>query len=145
AAPASMAHDDTTVLQHGLSSRAAAHDEHHDSGAHDEHADPHEGPWTMTLPLVIPGLFAILGGIVAIALAGGEFGGLIHASTGTADAVGVRLAEERGSFVDALVAPFTEWTAYVSLAAALAGIGLAWLWWGPEKVEDNIKSDADAT
>jgi NADH-quinone oxidoreductase subunit L len=121
------------------------HDDHHDSGAHDEHAEPHEGPWTMTLPLMILGFFAIFGGIIAIAIAGGEFGGLIHASTGTADAVGVRLAEERGSFVDALVTPFTEWTAYLSLAAALIGIGLAWLWWGPEKVEANLTSDADAT
>src|SRR5438552_542669 len=46
-------------------SMARGHEEHYDAGGHDAQADPHDGPWTMTVPLVILGIFAIIGGVVA--------------------------------------------------------------------------------
>ena len=123
-------------------SRAVAdHEDHHD---HEHHI--HEAPWSMTVPLVILGTMAVLGGIVAFAIAGGAFGGFIHASEGTAESIGAGAEHEAGhGIVTALVEPFGAVTTYVSIAAALAGIAAAYMMWGPGKAERNIKSDAQAT
>jgi NAD(P)H-quinone oxidoreductase subunit 5 len=128
AGPASMAHDE------------------HDHEEHEHHHGPHDGNWTMNVPLVILGLFAILGGFLALAMAGGSFGGLIHPSDATAAAAGVTPdAETHETFVGALVAPFAEWTTYVSILAAVIGIVAAWMMWGPGKAEQNITVDSEAS
>jgi NADH:ubiquinone oxidoreductase subunit 5 (subunit L)/multisubunit Na+/H+ antiporter MnhA subunit len=118
----------------------------HDHAEHDHHGDPHESPSTMTIPLVILGVFAIFGGVIAIAMSGGAFGGLIHASEGTAEAAGGAM-EEAGehSIVSALIHPFTEMTTYITLVAALIGIAVAYMWWGPGKAEANIKPDSETS
>jgi NADH:ubiquinone oxidoreductase subunit 5 (subunit L)/multisubunit Na+/H+ antiporter MnhA subunit len=131
AGPAAMAHTHE------------AHEEH--AFDHGHHAGPHDGNWTMSVPLVILGIFAIIGGIVAVAFAGGAFGGLIHASEGTAEAVGAAAEPVReGGIVGALVEPFHEWTTYLSIAAAIVGIAIAWSMWGPGKAESRITTDSEA-
>ncbi len=131
----------------GPASMAHAHDTHEEHGEdHGHHAGPHDGNWTMSLPLIILGAFAILGGFIAVAFAGGAFGHLIHASDATVQASGVNAEVEQGpaGFASALVAPFGEWTTYLSIAAAVAGIGIAWALWGPGRAVANIKTDSEA-
>jgi NADH-quinone oxidoreductase subunit L len=129
----------------GPSAPPTMHAREEPSDEHEEHHEaPHEPPWTMTVPLVILGLFAIFGGFVAFAMAGGPFGGLIHASTGTATAAGGAAEAASGSIGAALAAPFGEATTYLTLLAAIIGIVLAWAWWGPGRAERRIRSDADA-
>jgi NADH-quinone oxidoreductase subunit L len=141
------AHDPHMHAHAGPAAPPSMHDEddHHDAGGHDDHAEPHEGPWTMTLPLVILGLFAILGGLIALSFAGGSFSGFIHASAGTTTAAGGAEAPEQLSLASAIIEPFADPMTYVTLVAAIVGIALAWSWWGPTKAESNIKSDADVT
>lgn len=122
-----------------------AHDDHHHGGLH-------EAPWSMSAPLAILGVFAILGGIIALAIAGGAFGEFIHASDGTvegaAHSIGttgaaIEAAHPAGAhgLVPAILEPFHSATTYVTLAAALAGIATAWFMWSPAKVEANITMD----
>ena len=126
----------------------AEHEDHHGHGLH-------ESPWAMTVPLAILGTFAVVGAFVALGIAGGGFGGLIHASEQTteaaAHAVGLTAADIEAAhhegahgLVAAILEPFGEATTYVSIAAALVGIGLAWAMWNPRKVEQNIRADSDA-
>src|SRR6185295_908589 len=78
----------------GHSPRAATHPsepkavEHPHGGAHDEaiagehgHGghNPHESPWTMTLPLIILAVFATLGGFVSL---GGTLSGFLGEEAG---------------------------------------------------------------
>ncbi|HUR68485.1 MAG TPA: proton-conducting transporter membrane subunit [Candidatus Thermoplasmatota archaeon] len=118
----------------------AAHGEHH---AHD--AQPHEGPWTMTAPLAILGVFAIVGGILALLFAGGAFGHLIGPSEGVVASVGAGEEHLADGLVAALIHPFTEITTYITLVAAGIGIALAYMWWGPGKAVANITRDDEAT
>jgi NADH:ubiquinone oxidoreductase subunit 5 (subunit L)/multisubunit Na+/H+ antiporter MnhA subunit len=119
------------------------------SGESSPHGSDHHGPadgnWTMNVPLVILGLFAILGGFIALAFAGGAFGGLIHASDATQGAVAATAETAQGGVVNALVAPFFEWTTYLSILAAVVGIVVAWMMWGPGKAEANITVDSETT
>jgi NADH-quinone oxidoreductase subunit L len=48
------------------------HDEHAGAHAHGGH-DPHESPWTMTVPLIILTVFAVLGGFVNLPFEGLHF------------------------------------------------------------------------
>ncbi len=129
-----------------------AHDAESDHD-HDHHpvVNLHEAPWAMTTPLVILGTFALIGGMVALSFAGGTFNGLIHASEGTVQAVSgvigesVHLHEPHHGVLAAILAPFAEFTTYVSIAAAAIGIGVAWMFWSPSKVEQNITTDAQNT
>jgi NADH-quinone oxidoreductase subunit L len=53
-----------------------AHDQGHDehAGAHDHGGhDPHESPWTMTLPLIILAVFAVIAGFVNLPFEGLHF------------------------------------------------------------------------
>jgi NADH-quinone oxidoreductase subunit L len=149
-----VAHEEPEHAHHAHAGPAAAPaDTHH---AHD-HEDPHahghggihESPPTMTIPLVILGTFAILGGILVMAMAGGAFGTFIHADPHTLDAAahtaGVTPAAlegaehaEASTLVEAIVEPFTAPTTYITLVVALLGIGLAWAWWKPASVEKRI-------
>ena len=126
----------------------ADHDDHGHGHGHG-HGGIHESPWSMSVPLVILGLFAIFGGIVAFAIAGGGLGNLIHASEGTVAAAGEGIHAETPlssdvhathGVVASIVEPFTHLTTYITLAAAAIGIGLAWLVWQPRKVEDSIRA-----
>ena len=124
-------------------------DDHHDAHDH-HHGTPHEAPWAMTVPLAILGTFALIGGAVAFAFASGSFDHMIEASDATraaaattiegVDAAAIEAAHHgvAGGLVAQLVHPFFEITTYVSIAAALVGIGLAWMMWAPSKVEDAI-------
>lgn len=124
-----------------------------ESTDHEHHQEVHlhEAPWAMTTPLVILGTMALIGGVVAFAIAGGPLGGFIHASEGTAEAAsqatGVDV-EAHGAdghgLMYALVHPFAEVTTYVSIAAAVIGIATAWAFWRPGKVESSIRPDSDA-
>ena len=125
AAPAAVAH----AHEH--------HDEHH-------HGEPHEGPWTMTVPLVILGVMALLGGVVAFAIAGGEVTSFIHASSDTARASGAGPAAEPHGLASALLHPFAAVTTYVSIAAAVVGIGLALALWSPGRAEARLTPDSAA-
>lgn len=126
----------------------AAHSEaHEESHAHDNHhGEPHEAPWAMTVPLAILGTMAIIGGAVALAFAQGSFGEFIFPSEATVEALGANVAaveaehvaHSQHGLVNALIHPFFEVTTYVSIAAALVGIGAAWMMWAPAKVEDAI-------
>ena len=134
--------------------RHAAHDAHGHDDAHGG-AHLHESPWSMTVPLGILGVFAIIGGFVAIAMAGGGFGELIHASeqttqaaahaTGTtAAAIDAAHHAPAHGFVPAVIEPFLSVTTYITLAAAAIGIGLAWSMWRPARVEASIvRTDKD--
>ena len=125
---------------------------HGHAHAHGDH-HIHESPWSMTVPLVVLGIFAIFGAFVVFAMAGGGPGGLIHASEGTIAAAGEGVHAEAPldvephvahGLVAAIVEPFASPTTYVTLAAAAIGIGLAWVMWQPRKVEDTIRaSDRD--
>jgi NAD(P)H-quinone oxidoreductase subunit 5 len=145
------AHDDHAHGAHagpGMpSAMGHVHDTHEEHAAdHGHHAGPHDGNWTMNVPLVILGVFAIIGGVVAVGMAGGGFGHLIHASEGTLAAVGGGEVEQGpAGLASALVPPFSEWTTYVSILAAVVGIGIAWMMWGPGKAEANITVDSEAT
>jgi NADH-quinone oxidoreductase subunit L len=74
--------------------------EHADEHAHGNH-DPHESPWTMTLPLIVLAVFAVLGGFVNV------IGGL-------------------SSFFGREAEAFNFVTAGIATVLALAGIGLSW-------------------
>jgi NADH-quinone oxidoreductase subunit L len=82
-----------------------AHADPHDDAVAGEHAhgghDPHESPWTMTLPLIILAIFATLAGLV-------NFPGFHWLS----------------SFFGQEAAEFNVVTAAIALVLALAGIGL---------------------
>jgi len=131
----------------------ADHDEdpHHADAHDDHHHEPHEGNWTMQLPLYVLGTFALVGGIVALYFAGGAFGNFIHASEGTveaaADVTGLEAAaieaehHNTHGLVAALIEPFGEITTYISIAAAIVGLALAWALWSPKNAESNIQMD----
>ena len=122
---------------------AHAHEDHHDDHGH----HIHEAPWSMTVPLAILGTMALIGGIVAFAIAHGEVASFIRPSENAIAAAGVEGVEiEAGhGIASAVTHPFAAITTYVTLAAAAIGIGAAWMMWGPGKAERNIKSDAQTT
>jgi len=74
-------------------------------------AHPHESPWTMTLPLMLLAFPTVLLGFWSI---NSGFANFLTAAT------------------QAYESPFTDPLTYVGVAAALLGIGLAWLVYGLE-------------
>jgi NADH-quinone oxidoreductase subunit L len=95
-----------------------------------EDAHPHESPTTMTTPLVVLAFFATVGGAFLFGVAGLD--ALPHF-------LGETIAEEihAPSLGKILVNPFT----YLSLGAALVGIGAAWYRFRPDRVADSIVPD----
>ena len=87
--------------------RAAVYEVHEPGEEHGEHAAhaPHESPWTMTLPLVVLAIFALLGGFVNAAPFGIHW--LSH-------------------FLGQQAAAFNWLTAGIATVLALAGIALGW-------------------
>ena len=136
----------TTAHHHAHAGPAAsAHVAHEHEDHHDDHAHHiHEAPWSMTVPLAILGTMAVIGGIVAFAIAGGELPSFIRPSEAAMQAAGAEGVEvEAGhGLVSAITHPFSAITTYVTLVAAALGIGAAWMMWGPGKAERNIRSDA---
>jgi NADH-quinone oxidoreductase subunit L len=83
---------------------AHGHDDHagaHDHGGH----DPHESPWTMTLPLIILAVVAVLGGFINLPFEG------LHFLAG--------FFGQGGGSLNLLVMA-------IAIVVALAGIGLGW-------------------
>ncbi|MHB8603638.1 MAG: NADH-quinone oxidoreductase subunit L [Thermoplasmatota archaeon] len=89
-----------------------------------------EAPPTMWVPLAILGGFAIFGAFVVFFFAGGGVDRWLVDPTAASE-----------DFVAALVAPFTSWITYVSLAAAVGGFALAWGRFRPSVVAQNIVPD----
>ena len=91
-----------SLLEPQSHAKAAGHGHDEHAGAH-EHGghDPHESPWTMTVPLIILAVFATLAGLVSLGGTLGKFFG-----------------EEAGAF--------NFLTAGIATVIALGGIALGW-------------------
>ncbi|MEL7084506.1 MAG: NAD(P)H-quinone oxidoreductase subunit 5, partial [Cyanobacteria bacterium J06597_1] len=107
--PASVGHD-----SHG-------HDDHSQDDSHDEHDhahEPHESPWTMTLPLATLAVPSILIGLTGTPFAN-FFEAFIHPPSeivdGSAIAVGLEEWAEVGQF---------EWSEFLLMGGSSVGIGL---------------------
>jgi len=100
---------------------------------------PHESPWTMTLPLWVLGILSIVGGYIGLpgVFANGDWN-LIHHYLG--ESFGGPLAEVHG---EAHVALSTEWILLaLGAAIAIAGVALGWYWYskhGPA-FDDTLRS-----
>jgi NADH-quinone oxidoreductase subunit L len=97
-----------------------------------ESIHPHESPWTMTLPLWILGILAVIGGYVGLpgVFGHGEYN-LIHHFLG--EEFGGPVAEAAS---EAHVALSTEWLLLLLGAViALAGVGLGWRWFARRGLE----------
>jgi proton-translocating NADH-quinone oxidoreductase chain L len=91
-----------------------------------EHA--HEAPWVMLGPLVILGFLALASGLIAIFLG---FENII-----VPPIEGFEL--ETILPIDTIVETFTHWLTYVSIAAGLGGIYVAYLFYGKRSINPDI-------
>jgi NADH-quinone oxidoreductase subunit L len=102
------------------------HDGHDEDHEHHEpgmlaHA-PHESPWVVTVPLILLAIPSVIIGWITVEpiLYGGWLGDAIHVAT--ANDVLVRMGEEFGSPLHAVLVSVLSPTLYL----ALAGVALAW-------------------
>ncbi|HEX9439004.1 MAG TPA: NADH-quinone oxidoreductase subunit L, partial [Roseiflexaceae bacterium] len=89
-----------TAVEHA---HEQGHDEHAGEHEHGTH-DPHESPWTMTLPLIILAIFATLAGFVSLGGALSQF-----------------------FFPGQEAESFNYTTAVIATVVALVGVGLGWM------------------
>ncbi|MFQ5909687.1 MAG: NADH-quinone oxidoreductase subunit L [Thermoplasmata archaeon] len=86
---------------------------------------PHESPRVMTYPLVVLAIFALISGMLALAIGGFghlvTFGGTVHEGT-----------------MELLIEIFTSPLTYITLFAAVAGIGLAYVVYYKQRVSSEV-------
>ncbi len=97
-----------------------------DADGHGEHAEPHESPWVMTVPLIVLAGLAAVGGLLNLPL----FGDTLFLEHWLEPSLGE--VEHHGLATGTKLA-----LAAVATAAALGGIGLAYVTWFKKKPEEN--------
>ncbi|MHB8584640.1 MAG: NADH-quinone oxidoreductase subunit L [Thermoplasmatota archaeon] len=130
---------------HGHDAASAKAEAHAGEPEDHYHKHLHESPPSMTSVLVLLAIFAVFGGIALILAFGGGPQGFIHGDSQTENILGAASAGPDSTGVAALLEPFTEWQTWVALAAMAAGFALAWTWYRPSEVENNLRSDAQYT
>ena len=87
--------------------------------------DPHESPRVMTYPLIALAIFALISGMLALVIGGFghliTYGGTVHEGT-----------------MELLTEIFTSPLTYITLFAAVAGIGLAYIVYCKQRVSSEI-------
>lgn len=97
---------------------------------------PHESPWTMTLPLWVLGILAVVGGFMGLpgVIAHGDWN-LIHHFLGAT--YGGPVAEASH---EVPVSLSTEWILlFVGAAIAITGVALGWRWYSRHGLEFDAK------